>query len=67
MSFKNIMKDRGFNQTSLAKKLGVSQVLIHKWISGKCEPQLEKLRELSEILKIDLEDLINSFLNKEIA
>lgn len=51
---------RGFSQEYIAEKLGYkSFTTIQKWESGVSEPPIKKLRELSELLNVDMDDMIN--------
>lgn len=50
----------GFSQDYVAEKLGYkSFTTIQKWESGVSEPPIKKLRELSELLNVDMDDIIN--------
>ena len=48
----------GFTQCDLAKQLGVSPVAVSKWESGKAFPNVKRLRAISEILGIPVEEMI---------
>jgi transcriptional regulator with XRE-family HTH domain len=51
---KEIIKTRGIKQKWLATKLGVSEVTVSNWCSGKTIPADENIIKLSAILKVDL-------------
>lgn len=48
----------GFTQEQLAEKCGVSRQAVTKWECGESEPGIAKLVTLSQILQIDLTELI---------
>lgn len=50
----------GFSQEYIAEKLGYkSYTTIQKWESGVSEPPVKKLKELSVLLKADMNDMAN--------
>lgn len=62
-----LRKEKGITQKELASKLCVTVSAISKWERGKCMPEITKIKELSEIFSISVNDLLNcnSFQNKE--
>lgn len=54
-----LIKIRGIKQKWLATKIGVSEVTVSNWCSGKTEPNKEHLKKLSTILEVDLNMLRN--------
>ncbi len=58
---KNLRKYRkkvGFTQEELAEKLNISRQAVTKWETGSSYPEIDKLLELSELLKVSLESLL---------
>ena len=53
-------KDKGLTQRKLAKELGVSNTSISKWENGNNLPDISMLEPLSEVLEIDILDLIKA-------
>lgn len=53
-------KDKGLTQRQLAKELGVSNTAISKWENGNNLPDISMLEPLSEVLEIDILDLIKA-------
>lgn len=53
-----LRKQKGWSQEELSYKLEVSRQTISKWESGQTTPELEKLRILSKIFEITVDDLI---------
>ena len=52
-------KSSGLTQKQVSQKLSVVESCYANWEQGRTEPNIEMLRKLGEILKIDLDDLIN--------
>jgi transcriptional regulator with XRE-family HTH domain len=50
---KSIIKTRGVKQKWLAAKLGVSEVTVSNWCSGKATPNDEHLIKLAAILEFE--------------
>lgn len=61
VNMKELLKSKGISQFAVAYDLGVSQQLVSQWCTGKCEPRISQLRKLSNILKVDLETLVECF------
>ena len=54
-----------WSQEYIADKLGYkSYTTIQKWEAGISEPALHKLKELSELFSVDMNDLVNNDLSK---
>ncbi|MDD3193501.1 MAG: helix-turn-helix transcriptional regulator [Oscillospiraceae bacterium] len=47
-----------FSQEELGEKLGVSRQAVSKWEAGQTVPELEKLKELSRIFGVSLNELL---------
>lgn len=57
---------RGFSQDYIAEQLGYkSYTTIQKWESGVSEPPIKKLKELSLLLNVDMDDITNKDLQAE--
>ena len=50
----------GLTQGKLAEKMGVTRTTVTKWETGKAFPKTKMLIQLSEILKISVENLLNA-------
>ena len=57
---KQLIQAKGYKQKWLAQKLGVSEVTISNWVSGKTTPKEEHLKKLCEILEVNPEILFNN-------
>jgi transcriptional regulator with XRE-family HTH domain len=44
---KQVMIEANFKQSDLAKKLGIKQSLISKWITGKLNPKVSTLKKIA--------------------
>lgn len=51
-------KAHGYTQQSLAVALGVSKGSVAMWETGKRQPPLEKLSEISDLLQVSTDYLI---------
>ncbi len=58
---KKLIKEKKVTQKNIALKLEITQSLVSQWCSGKCEPSIRQLKTLCEILKVDLETLVECF------
>ena len=61
---KVVLKEKGIKQTWLADKLGKSFNTVNAYVQNRQQPRLETLNEISEILDVDIKDLIISTKNK---
>ena len=57
-NLKTARKKRGQTQASLAESLGVSKGAVAMWETGKRQPSLEKLGEISDLLHVSTDYLI---------
>ena len=61
MTFSELRKEKHYTQQFLANQLGVKQSTIAMWETGKSVPSTNILLRLSDILKVSVVDLYNSF------
>lgn len=55
-----LRKQKEWSQDYIAEKLGYkSYTTIQKWEMGTSEPPLKKLKELSDLFSVDIDDLTN--------
>lgn len=54
-----LRKKQGWSQEKLAEQLDVSRQTISKWELGGAMPELAKLRQISVLFSVTLDDLIN--------
>lgn len=55
---KNLLNKNNMTMKELGERLGKSESAVSYWISGKSVPRLETLKEIADIFKISLDDLI---------
>ncbi len=58
-NLKNARQENGLTQKQVAQKLGVVESCYANWEQGRTEPNLEMLRQLSTLLHISLDELLN--------
>ena len=58
-------KKIGMSQEALAEKLNVSRQAISKWETGDCEPELSKIKALSLLFGITLDDFLSQNLQND--
>jgi len=58
-SIRRLRKESGFTQEQLAEALGVSVSAVHKWESGKANPELEMLVEIAEFFETSVDAILN--------
>ena len=55
---KEVLEDKGISQTWLAKKLDKSFNSVNSYVCNRSQPNLETLLQISQILNVNLKDLI---------
>ena len=55
---KEVLDEKGISQTWLAKKLDKSFNSVNSYVCNRTQPNLETLLQISQILKVDLKELI---------
>jgi len=55
---KKLRKEMGITQQELANKLNITDRAISKWENGRCMPDISFLIPLSNILKVEISELI---------
>ena len=58
LEIKQVIKEKGYSVTSLAKKIGMTQVSLSRIINGN--PTVETLEKIANALDVDIKDLFNS-------
>lgn len=56
---KDLIISKGVKQKWLATKIGVSEVTVSNWCSGKTAPNVQHLEKLSAILEVEINVLKN--------
>ena len=55
---KEVLEEKGISQTGLAKKLDKSFNSVNSYVCNRSQPNLETLLQISQILNVDMKDLI---------
>jgi putative transcriptional regulator len=55
---KDVLEEKGISQTWLAKKLDKSFNTVNSYVCNRSQPNLETLLRISDILDIEMKDLI---------
>lgn len=55
---KEVLDEKGISQTWLAKKLDKSFNSVNSYVCNRTQPNLGTLLQISQILNVDLKDLI---------
>ncbi|MBR5228191.1 MAG: helix-turn-helix transcriptional regulator [Clostridia bacterium] len=63
--FIKLRKEKGFSQEELAEKLNVTRQTISKWELGQTKPDMDKIKEISALFEISVENLINDSMEAE--
>ena len=59
-TIKNARIKKGYTQSQLAELLNVSNKTISKWETGRGYPDITLLAEITSVLKLDYEELLQS-------
>jgi transcriptional regulator with XRE-family HTH domain len=59
MLLKELLLTKGVKQKWLSSKVGVSEVTLSNWVTGKSIPSLKNVEKLSQILSVPIKDLVN--------
>jgi putative transcriptional regulator len=57
---KEILEIQGRKQTWLAGRIGKSYVVVTNYCNNKAQPSLDVLREIAEVLDVDIRELLVS-------
>ncbi len=52
-------KQRGYSQTTLAKKLSVTPQAVSRWENGHTMPDIYTLAKLAALLQVEMAELVN--------
>lgn len=55
---KELREKKRISQYELADRLHITQKAVSSWETGRCEPSIDTLRELSEVFGVDITELI---------
>ena len=57
---KEVLEKRGIKQTWLAERLAKSFCIANSYVCNRCQPSLDVLFEIANILNVDTKDLLSS-------
>ena len=55
---KEILEEKGIKQTWLAGQLGKSYNMVNSYAQNRCQPSIEYLYRIAEILNINVKELL---------
>jgi len=53
-----LRKEANLSQANLAKMLGVTNKAVSKWETGKCKPNIDVLRKMTNIFNVSIDELL---------
>ena len=65
MTFKELMKRKGYTQAELAEIIGVNQATISGWQNGLRTPRTKQLPLIAKALGVSVNTLVKSFAEGE--
>lgn len=54
---RELRKEKGITQETLARAVGVTNQAVSKWEQGKCCPDIQYLPELADYFSVSIDDL----------
>ena len=66
-NIKKARLNKGYTQTELAEKLGISTVSVWMWETGKRFPRMTRLKQIADILGTEPYKLLPDFNGKEVG
>ena len=57
---KEVLDEKGIKQTWLSERLGKSFNTVNSYVQNRQQPRLEVLHQISEILDVDIKELLLS-------
>ena len=58
LKIKNLMAEKGINQSDLAKELGITRGVVSGWFRGVRNPKRETIEKIANVLKVPLAQLL---------
>ena len=55
---KIVLAERDITNKWLAEQLNVSEITVSRWVSNKCQPPLEQLYSIAQVLDVSPRELI---------
>ena len=64
MEFKELLESKDMTASRLSRILGLSRSAVSAWVSGRTEPNLTTLVQISQTLDVGIEELVLTFVKK---
>ncbi|MCM1556791.1 MAG: helix-turn-helix domain-containing protein [Anaeroplasma bactoclasticum] len=64
MTFRELMKKKGYSTYTLAKEVGKTASTIQRWCAGMNEPNCASLAKLAVVLDTSIEEMVMIFATK---
>jgi transcriptional regulator with XRE-family HTH domain len=61
----DLRKQKGWSQADLAKKTGISQVMVGKYERGDAIPSIEVAKKIADALEVSLDYLVGEGINSK--
>jgi ribosome-binding protein aMBF1 (putative translation factor) len=55
---KAALAEKGMSSKELAATMGIAEQTVSRWCTNKRQPPIEKLYEVSKVLKVDIRELL---------
>lgn len=55
---KQVLEKKGIKQTWLADKMGKSLNMVNSYVQNRCQPTLETLYNIANLLEVEIDDLL---------
>ncbi len=59
--FRQLLRTSGYTQVELARKLGVTQALVSKWVTARGTPKTVTITKIAEVLGVTTDEVIACF------
>lgn len=56
---KTLIRDRSFNHETMSELLGISRVMLSRYINGKATPSSYAINRIARVLNCDVRDLVD--------
>lgn len=57
-NLKKLRAERNLSQEEIAQKLHITRQTVSGWETGRCEPDIDMLKALADVLYVDMQELI---------
>ena len=56
-----VLAEQRLTNRWLADKMGVTEITVSRWVTNKIQPSMAQFIEISKLLKVDLNELIEKY------